>query len=268
VNSVNKVKSRDGTTIACEATGAGPALVLVGGAFNDRAARAAGTPLAALLAHHFTVWTYDRRGRGDSEPGSADAPTVIAREVEDLAAVIGATGGSASVYGMSSGALLGLTAALQNLPIRKLALYEPPLKREPAEAQACADLADQLEAATAAGRRDQAAELFLTCAMQMPAAAVASMQQSPMWPKLEALADTLSHDMLLAASGPALFDRAASLPIPTLVIDGDASPPGMREGVRVLAARLPAGRQRTLTGQTHDVDIKALAPLLDEFFSS
>ena len=106
---IERVKSADGTAIAFERTGKGPPLVLVGGAFCDRSARASGTPLAALLGQRFTVFSYDRRDRGDSED---TPPYAIDREVEDLAALIAEAGGSAFVFGSSSGALLALDGAI------------------------------------------------------------------------------------------------------------------------------------------------------------
>ena len=120
VESVQSVVSRDGTQIAYEQSGAGPALILIGGAFGERTTAAG---LAALLAPRFTVFAYDRRGRG----GSGDTPTyAVEREVEDLEALIDRAGGAAFVYGHSSGAALAIEASAEGLPIGRLVLYEPP----------------------------------------------------------------------------------------------------------------------------------------------
>ncbi len=100
------VTSKDGTTIAYDQVGNGPAVILVDGALCYRASGPSG-PLAALLAPHFTVFTYDRRGRGDS---TDTLPYGVEREVEDLEALLKAAGGSAFVYGISSGAALFLRA--------------------------------------------------------------------------------------------------------------------------------------------------------------
>src|SRR5919199_3454838 len=116
---MDKVRSEDGTAIAFERGGEGPPIILVLGAFNDRAT---GAPLAAALQDRFSVVTYDRRGRGDS---GDTPPYAVEREVEDLEAVIAAAGGSAHVYGTSSGAVLALEAASQGAAIESLALYEP-----------------------------------------------------------------------------------------------------------------------------------------------
>src|ERR1041385_2827660 len=117
---MSTVFSEDGTAIAFERFGEGPPLILVVGAFNDRST---GAPLAARLAAHHTVFTYDRRGRGDS---GDTAPYAVDREVDDLAVVIAETGGAAAVFGYSSGAILALHAAARGLGITGLALYEPP----------------------------------------------------------------------------------------------------------------------------------------------
>ncbi len=259
-----KTQSTDGTVIEYERVGAGPAVVLVGGAFNDRNARASGAPLAALLASRFSVLTYDRRGRG----GSGDTPPyAVEREVEDLAAVISVVGGSASVYGISSGAVLALDAALSRVPITKLAMYEPPLVDD-ARAKSLADVATKLAEMTTADRRADAVELFLTRIVQMPPPVVANMRAAPMWGALESLAHTLSYDVRITLEAPALVARAAELPIDTIVMSGSASPPWMRDAGKKLAETFPRGRAHTLEGQTHDVDPKILASALVEFFST
>jgi pimeloyl-ACP methyl ester carboxylesterase len=258
---IESVESADGTTIAFETTGQGPPLILVGGAFCDRSAPASGTPLAALLAHRFTVLCYDRRGRGDS----ADTPPyAIDREIEDLAALIAAAGGSASVFGNSSGGLLALDAAAHGLSIPKLAVYEPPVILDAGRARSFAELAPRLDEAAAAGRRSEAVELYFTQVMGMPAAAVAPMRRAPMWPGLEAIAHTLGYDLRITARGPARLERLSSVRSATFVMDGGASPPWMREAIETLAMAIPGARRRTLEGQTHAVDPRALARAVEE----
>jgi pimeloyl-ACP methyl ester carboxylesterase len=263
--SLEKVKSRDGTMIAFEITGQGPPLVLVGGAFNDRKGRASGTPLAALLTQAFTVLSYDRRGRGDS----GDTPPYdTAREVEDLAALIERAGGSAHVYGMSSGALLALCAAQAGLSIPKLALYEPPIFLDAARAKGMVALAVELEAVSREGRRADAVEIFMTRVMQMPPPAFEQVRKSPFFPSLEALAHTLAYDVRLGALAAPLVERAGSVRAVTLALHGDAAPPWMREGIQTLAGAIPGARCRVLEGQTHDVDTKVLAGALEAFFTA
>jgi pimeloyl-ACP methyl ester carboxylesterase len=260
---LKRVKSADGTAIAFETIGKGTPLILVGGAFCDRAARTSGTPLAALLADRFTVFSYDRRGRGDSEN---TPPYAIQREVEDLAALIAAAGGPAYVFGNSSGGFLALDAAIQGLSIAKLAVYEPPVILDANRATSFEGIAKELADAAAGNRRSEAVELYWTKVMQMPAAAVERMRQSPMFSGLEKLAHTLSYDLLMTARGPSRIEQVGAIRVPALVMDGGASPPWMRDAIKTLANAIPNGRQRTLDGQTHDVDIKTLARALVEFF--
>jgi pimeloyl-ACP methyl ester carboxylesterase len=258
-----RVKSADGTAIAFESVGQGPPLILIGGAFSDRRFRTAGTPLAAALAPRFTVFSYDRRGRGDSQD---TPPWAIDREVEDLKALIDVAGGSTFVYGLSAGGVLALEAALRGLPIQKLALCEPALVVDPDRAAALAELALQLSATTAVGRRSDAAALFLTRVMQMPPPAVDQMRTAPLWLGLEALAHTLSHDVRITTRGPALMRDASSLRPPLLAIHGATCPPWMRDAIIALSSAVPDGRHRTVEGPMFEVDLESLAGMLEEFF--
>jgi pimeloyl-ACP methyl ester carboxylesterase len=260
-----RIRSADGTTIAFEAIGRGAPLVLVGGALSDRAAPASGTPLAAMLAHRFTVFSYDRRGRGDS---GDTPPWAIAREIEDLAALIAAAGGSAAVFGNSSGGLLALDAAAQGLAITRLAVHEPPVLLDATRAAAFGALAWQLDPVIAADRRGEAVERYFTRAMQMPGEAIARLRRSPMWPDFEELAHTLSYDLWITARGAARLAEAPSVRPPTLAMDGSASPPWMREAIEAVARAIPRGRHRTLEGETHAVDPKALALALEDFLGA
>jgi pimeloyl-ACP methyl ester carboxylesterase len=262
---ISSVKSADGTSIAFETAGSGPPLILIGGAFCDRKARASGTPLAALLAPHFTVFSYDRRGRGDSGDTKAWA---VERELEDLAALLAKAGGSAFVYGISSGALLALAAAAAQLSIPKLALYEPPLLRTAAQVEPMLGLTKELIRASAAGERTRAVELFLGKVMRLPEPALAQMRKSASWLGLEALAHTLSYDLRVTTLGPSLLERASSVRSDTLALYGEACVPWMREAIVSLAHALPNGQERMLAGQTHDVNPEVLAKALTEFFSA
>lgn len=259
---VKKVRSADGTAIAYETTGEGAPLVLVAGALCDRRARASGTPLAALLAHRFSVWSYDRRGRGDS---GDTAPYAIEREIEDLAAMIDLAGGSAHVFGNSSGALLAAEAAARGLAIRKLALFDPPFSIDSERVEASQNIALRLERATSEGRPGDAVELFLTEMVRMPPPVVAQMRTAPMWPSLEKLAGTLSYDVRIVGRGPALLGTAPSVRSEVLVLEGGKNPPWMREPLGTLVRALPNAKRQTLEGQGHDVDPKVLAGALDAF---
>jgi pimeloyl-ACP methyl ester carboxylesterase len=259
-----RTKSADGTAIAFEAIGEGAPVVLVGGALSDRTALVSGKPLAAMLAHRFRVFSYDRRGRGDS--GDTAAWT-IAREIEDLAAMIAAAGGSAAVFGHSSGGLLALDAAAQGLAIPRLAVDETPILLDVRRAMSLVRLANQLDE-IAATRPGEALELYFTRGMQMPEAAVARLRRSAMWPDFEDLAHTLSYDLRITARGAARIAEAPAVRAPTLAIDGSDSPAWMREADEALARAVPQGRHCTLDSQAHTVDPKALALALEEFLSA
>lgn len=258
-------RSSDGTAIAFDRAGAGPALIFVGGGLSSRLAAG---PLAALLAPHFSVFSYDRRGRSNS---GDTPPYAVKREEEDLAAIIAAAGGSAGVYGHSSGAVLTLEAAARGLAMTRLALYEPPLIVDHSRPLPPPDIMAQLNTLLAAGRRGDAVELFLTRAVLMPAAVVAQMQNTPAWPAMQALAHTIPYDMAITAgyqSGePAALAHWASVTMPALVLDGGASPAWARHAVELLAKTMPHAQQRTLADQTHGADPRVLAPVLEEFFS-
>src|SRR6478752_4591282 len=169
------VPSGDGTTIAYDRSGDGPPLILVSGAMGTRAHAA---DLAVQLATTFTVFAYDRRGRGDS---GDTQPYAVEREIEDLHAVIGAAGGSAFIYGHSSGAVLSLRAAAAGLAIPKLALHEPPVIVDDSRPPVADDLVDNLDALIAAGKPDDAVAYFLTDSVGMPAQAIPAMRQNPSW---------------------------------------------------------------------------------------
>lgn len=264
---MNTAISKDGTRIAFDRFGEGPALILVSGALSFRAITPVAAQLAALLPQ-FTVYHYDRRGRGDS---GDTPPYAVEREVEDLAAVITAAGGSAFVYGMSSGAVLALEAANRGLAITRLALYEPPLIIDDSRPLLPEDYHRQLAGLIAAGRRGDAVEYFMTRAVGLPAEAVGPLRQAPVWPAFESIAHTLAYDNAVvgdAMSGqPLPAGRWAAVTVPTLVIDGGASPAWMRNGAQALVDLLPNAQRRTLPGQTHNVDPEALAPVLAEFFA-
>ena len=252
---IGKTASQDGTGIAFEQTGQGPPVVLVMGAFNDRRT---GAPLAAVLAPRFTVFSYDRRGRGDSEDAAAYA---VEREIEDLAAMIGVAGGSAAVFGYSSGAVLALRAAAQRVAMTKLALYDAPPAQSPEHPARLASL-------IAAGRRGEAVEYFQQNLVGIPAEVVAQLRHAPFRPALEAMAHTLVYEAEIMAYDHVLgvsAGRLASASQPTLVIAGGAGAPIMREVAEALARALPQGRAVTLAGATHDLDPARLGPVLERF---
>lgn len=262
------VTSKDGTTIAFDQSGEGPALILVGGVFEQRAADYETAKLAALplLAQHFTVYHYDRRGRGDS---TDTLPYAVEREIEDIEALINAAGGSAFLSGISSGAALAFEAALAlGGKVRKLAMYEPPYNDDSAARQAWKDLRKQLQELLAAGRRGDAIGAFLTV-MGMPAEHLEGMRQMPMWPMWEAIAPTFAYEAAVVGEDASVpTERAARLAVPALIMDGGASEwPFMHITALALAQAIPQAQHHTLEGQTHEVAPEALAPVLIEFFN-
>ena len=261
---MNQVRSKDGTTIAFDRSGQGPAVILVGGAFQYRAIDPPTAQLAALLAEQFTVLRYDRRGRGDS---GDTPPYAMEREIEDLDALIKEAGGSACVFGMSSGGALALGAAAQGLAISKLAVYEVPFHSGDEQARRAAQhYSRELRTLLSQGRRGDAVALAMTT-WGTPAEAVAGMRQTPIWPLFEAVAPTLAYDDAIMGDGTVPTQRLAAITVPTLVMAGGASPAFMQDAAQAVAHALPNAKLRTLEGQTHDVAPQVLAPVLLEFFA-
>jgi pimeloyl-ACP methyl ester carboxylesterase len=258
---MKKISSKDGTTLAFDQLGQGPAVILVGGGSTDRMANA---PLAGMLAPHFTVYNYDRRGRSDS---GDTPPYAVEREIEDLDAMLQVAGGSANVFGTSSGAALVLEAAASGLPIPRVALWEPPYIVDDSRPRPPVDQVAQYNQMVAAGRRGDAVEYFMTKVVGLPAEFAAEARAAPWWSAQEALAHTLAYDATIMGDYSLPAERAASIKAPTLVASGGASPGWMQTTMRVLVDILPSGVHRVLDGQDHNVAPEALAPLLVEFFS-
>jgi pimeloyl-ACP methyl ester carboxylesterase len=256
---VETTLSADGTPIVFQQSGTGPVLVLVVGAFCDRSTTA---QLAALLADSFTVVEYDRRGRGSS--GDA-AEYSIQDEVDDLAAVIAATGGSALVYGHSSGAALALEAAARGVPITGLAVYEPPYTADEDGTGRSDDLLEQVRGRIDAGDPDGAAALFLG-SVGAPPEVVAMMQQGPGWAHMRALAPPLVYDLTLSNGGEVPSERLATIGVPALALSGGDSPEWAARAGAAVAAAVPGARHLVVDGQTHAVAHEAIAPILAAHF--
>jgi pimeloyl-ACP methyl ester carboxylesterase len=254
--------SSDGTRIAYEVHGAGPALVIVDGALCQRA-MGPSRPLAARLAAQFSVHVYDRRGRGQSEPGHAAYHPD--REVEDLAAVISAAGGHAHVFGASSGAALALLAAQAGLPMDRIAVYEAPFIVDDTHEPHHPQLAERTQALIDAGRHGHAVKLFMRT-VGAPGPIVAAMPLFPVWRKLCAAAPTLPHDYAI------VLDQQQGRPLPegaydavsqpVLVIVGGKSPTYLKNSQAAIVAGLAAARLQELPGQTHMVKAKVTAPVV------
>jgi pimeloyl-ACP methyl ester carboxylesterase len=260
---VKSVTSADGTVIAYEQQGTGPALIIVDGAMSTRSGKAS---LRAMLAAQLTVFGYDRRGRGDS---GDTLPYAVDREIEDIQALIEVAGGTATLYGHSSGAALALDAALQlGDSVSKVAMYEAPYNDDPAARQAWRGYLRQLTEALAAGRHGDAVALFMAY-VGTPAEQIDGMRQEDFWPALAALGPTLAYDhtAILGEEAAVPADRAARLPAPALVMYGTASFPFMAETARTLQQAIPHAELRVLEGQDHNVSPSALAPVLLDFLT-
>ena len=277
------VTSKDGTTIAFDQSGQGPVVILVNGALGIRS-HAAPDSVAGILSKHFTTIDYDRRGRGDS---TDTQPYAAALEIEDIEALIDEAGGSAFLFGTSSGAILALEAA-RVLPnkVKKLALYEPPFIIDDSRPPLPKDYVEQLNAAIAAGRPGDAVEIFMTKALLIPPEFVAMMRNAPMsqtfgdkagakppeWSEMEKIAHTLAYDGMIVkdflAGKPLPPKRWESFIAPTLVIVGGNSEPFFHDGGQALVNDMPNAQRHILEGQDHAVSPQALAPVLVEFFQT
>jgi pimeloyl-ACP methyl ester carboxylesterase len=260
------VQSRDGTRVDFDRAGEGPPIILVDGAMCYREVGRS-TKLAKRLAGHFTVFTYDRRGRGRS---GDTAPYAAEREIEDLQALIAEAGGSAYLFAQSSGCALALETAARDSGVRKLALYEAPLDLDGLRATVVEDYPAKLRALLDEGRRGDAVKLFLR-QVGLPGPIIALIRVLPMWPKMAAIAHTLSYDDAVVAlakgSGQRIPERWTALAVPTLAVAGSKSPEWMRCGMKTLSGLLPNAQFRLLEGQTHNINPEAHAPVLTEFLS-
>src|SRR5262245_1546907 len=259
---MSTVTSPDGTTITYERTGSGPPIVLVDGAMCDRAGGPM-RPLAEVLRDSFTVYAYDRRGRGES----ADTPPyAVEREIEDLRAVIGVAGGEAGVYAVSSGGALAIAAAVVEPGITRIALFEPPYLAEVSDDAPLKAYTKDLDELLAAGRRGDAVARFMTH-VGIPDPVIAGMRSGPGWTAMEAIAPTLAYDDTLLGGGRVPRD-AAEVTIPALVMSGGASPVALQQAAKAAAQTLPAAEFRILAGQTHYVVPDAVGPVLTECFAA
>jgi pimeloyl-ACP methyl ester carboxylesterase len=259
-----KAISKDGTAIAYERSGQGPALILVDGALCSRAFGPM-PKLAPLLARHFTVYVYDRRGRGES---GDTLPYAKEREVEDIAALIQEAGGSASLVGLSSGGALALEAAASGLHIRKVVAYEPPFVGDNGR-RSGTEHEGELKKRVAAGNRGGAVRYFMKDMVGVPAPFVVMMQVMPwVWRKLKAVAHTLPYDAAVMGGFKVPAARLASIKVPTLAMHGSKTDARLQDAARAVAAAVPGAQHRTLEGQTHNVSPAVLTPAVVEFLTA
>jgi pimeloyl-ACP methyl ester carboxylesterase len=256
---MERVISKDGTLIAYDRMGEGPSVVLLGGAFNDRFTA---TDLATALSDEFAVYAYDRRGRGDS---GDTPPYAVQREIDDLDAIIEAAGGTAFVYGVSSGAVLALRAAIAGSPIVRLALFEPPFRGRAAPPEP-PGYRERVTELTASGRRAEAVEYFMTEVVGLPREAVTQMRMSPAFAELEAMSPTLVYDAMVMGDNTMPIGQLAGFTLPTLVINSSGSPPWLRDAALATSSAIVGARHLELSGEFHQVPAGVLEPVLAEFF--
>ncbi len=263
---MEKVISKDGTSIAFGKTGKGPSLVLVDGAFCY--SKYGNTPgLVPLLSDYFTVYYYDRRGRGES---SDTDPYSVDNEVWDLKKIIDKTGEEPFICGFSSGASLIIHLIGKGVKVKKIALFEPPYVATssyntiPPE-----DAATKLNSFVRLNKRDEAVKYFMTKVMGMPAIFVFLLKQfgKSIWEENKSVANTLSYDVAIMGSYSVPKQIAASINVPTLVIGGEKSSGNLRQGIEDVAKEIPQSQIKWLRGQKHNVSMEILAPCLINFFN-
>jgi len=262
---MDTVRSSDGSAIVYDRQGVGPAVILVDGAMTTRSSGSK-PELTRLLAQGLTVYSYDRRGRGDS---GDTQPYAVEREIEDIDALIDIAGGSACLYGHSSGGCLALEATVAlGGKVKKLAMYEAPYNDEPSAQKTWREYLRNLSDALASDRRGDAAALFMAL-VGIPAAQIEGMRHAPFWAGMEAIAPTLAYDhtAIMGENGTIPTERAARVHVPTLVMNGGSGAPFMLDTARTLGHVIPNAKLRTLEGQDHNVAPEAVAPVLLEFFA-
>jgi pimeloyl-ACP methyl ester carboxylesterase len=263
---MNTLSSPDGTTIAYDTRGEGAALIVVNGALTVHSS-GSGSELAALLSPHFTVYGFDRRGRGES---GDTLPYAVDREIDDIEALIDRAGGPAFLYGHSSGGPLAMRAAIRlGGKVSKIAMYEPPHNDDLDAQESWGEYLRKLGQFLSDGRRGEAVALFMRL-VGTPDEQIESMRQASFWPSMEAIAPTLAYDhaAIIGERWSAPIDLAARVSVPALVLAGDASLPFMPQTARALSNAMPHGHVRVLEHQTHNVDPGVLAPILEDFFTS
>jgi pimeloyl-ACP methyl ester carboxylesterase len=258
------ITSKDDTRIAFDKTGTGPAIIIVNGALSYRAVYD-DNALASALSNNFTIYTYDRRGRGES---TDTRPYSVEREIEDIEALINDAGGSAYLYGSSSGAALSLLAAarLGKTKIPKLVLYEPPyVTVSEKDKQHFADQRKRIDELIRTGNRGDAAAFHFT-AIGTPPEAVENLRKSPEWPLMESVEHTLTYDYAILHDGAIPVDAAQKATMPALVINGEKSFDILQDAAKNLSKTMPNAQWKTLKGQTHQASPEIIASVLKDFF--
>ena len=264
---MHTVTSTDGSTIAYDRSGEGPVVILVGGALSYRKFSKM-EEIAAALAEHCTVINYDRRGRGDS---TESGPYALEREIEDLAAIIDAEGGRASLWGWSSGGALALRAAAAGIGVERVSVYEVPFMVQPGLSRPTRDYGERIDELLAAGDRNGLVKHFMRNAVGIPAPFVALMRISPMWKGLRSTAHTIGHDWVALGAhtmygAPLDPHEWADVTMATLVVYGGKSPEPLRVSSKALRDVLPNAELHEIPGASHNIKTSAVVPLIAKFF--
>jgi pimeloyl-ACP methyl ester carboxylesterase len=271
---MNTVISKDGTRIAYDMYGQGPAVILVDGATASRVFGGSAGLAQRLAQQGFTAYAYDRRGRNES---GDTQPYAVAREIEDIESLIDLAGGTAHLYGISSGGALALeAAAVLGDKVKKLAVYEVPyMGVDPARVPA-REIFTNTKQLVSEGKNGDAFAEYMGKVAGLPAAMLAGMRQAPFWPMMEAVAPSLVYDatVMFGRNFTPQKELLEKIAVPVLALSGDVDMlPGvdtsfMAKAAQAIAKMVPHGKYQLLKGQSHDVDAEVLAPVLSEFFGS
>ena len=260
------IKSKDGTHIASDKAGTGPAIIVVNGALSYRAVYS-DNPLVSELSKDFTIYTYDRRGRGES---TDTKPYSVEKEIEDIEALIEDAGGSAYLYGVSSGAALSLLSAarLGKAKVPKLALYEPPyISDSEKDKENFVNQRKRIYELINTGSQGDATAFHFT-AIGTPPDALEKLRKSPEWPLMEKVEHTLAYDYTILHDGAVPVDAAKKATMPALVMNGEKSFDFMSNAAKNVSKIMPNARWEMLKGQKHQPSPEIIVPVLREFFNT
>lgn len=261
--STKHITSKDNTKITYHVIGKGPSVILVDGAFCY-SGFGPSKDLAALLSKHFTVYYYDRRGRGNS---GDDQPYTVDKEIQDIAAIVSEAGGKAHIFGNSSGAVLVMKAAAAGLNLGRLALFEPPFFVGSQKNLPPKDHRKKLKEYTENHEEGKAVTFFLTKIMGVPCILTLLMRLTPNWGKMKAVAKTLQYDSAVMEDFSVPYSLLKSIRQPTIIIGGEKSADVLKKSCEAVAESIPDAELLMLPKQNHNINVKVLAPVLIDFFS-
>jgi pimeloyl-ACP methyl ester carboxylesterase len=244
---VSHADSADGTRVGWEVAGDGPPLVLLHGSTADRGRWAA---VRDALARHFTLHLVDRRGRGLSVDAAGARSYALAREAEDLAAVLAAVGPGALVLAHSYGGTCALEAAAAGAPMARLLVYEPAFGTDAGPVFPAAVLAG-VEAALAREDPEAALETFFAGVLLLGPDEIEAMRGTAAWRARVACAPTLAREARAANAYRVDPARLATVSVPTRFLLGTETTPALVRSTRAARAALPGSELRELRGHGH-----------------